>query len=271
MSRINKLPSVAPNPIHRVPSQVPVQAQNVVAQNVVAQSVSIQGPTLGACQVRGYLDPENHQWSLDVYDLLHECGYKTRNTIASKVKTYGEKFVFHQHTANHIWTEGKWAPFSEMGDNRPFVAAATYALMVTTLLKRARTDTGNKQLILQRLGITPAVALDGPIECNVLIQLEQACPWEMIRQYTLGTYRIDAYFPRMKLAIEIDEHGHSDRDPQEEKRRDTVLKDHDIVLLRFNPHDPSHHGQPGLALIKQVWSRTSSPDFVSFREKHQLK
>ena len=34
---------------------------------------------------------------------------------------------------------------------------------------------------------------------------------EIILQYNVLNYRFDAYFPKYKLAIEIDEQGHNDR------------------------------------------------------------
>ena len=33
----------------------------------------------------------------------------------------------------------------------------------------------------------------------------------MKRQFSIGSYRIDLYFPEHKLAIECDEHDHKDR------------------------------------------------------------
>ena len=35
---------------------------------------------------------------------------------------------------------------------------------------------------------------------------------EIILQYNVLSYRVDAYFPKYKLAIEVDEQGHNDRD-----------------------------------------------------------
>ena len=32
------------------------------------------------------------------------------------------------------------------------------------------------------------------------------------RQFSIGSYRIDLYFPEQKLAIEYDKHDHKDRD-----------------------------------------------------------
>ena len=47
----------------------------------------------------------------------------------------------------------------------------------------------------------------------------------MVRQYSVGTYRIDLYFPKYKLAIECDEHGHSDRDQEYDQTRQHYIED----------------------------------------------
>ena len=48
-------------------------------------------------------------------------------------------------------------------------------------------------------------------------------------QYTVLNYRIDLYFQKYKLAIEVDELGHSDRNSDYEIQRQQALKDNLIV------------------------------------------
>ena len=43
-------------------------------------------------------------------------------------------------------------------------------------------------------------------------------------QYNALAYRIYAYFPKYKLAIEVDEQGHNDRDINYEKRRQKAIE-----------------------------------------------
>ena len=45
----------------------------------------------------------------------------------------------------------------------------------------------------------------------------------MKRQCSIGSYRIDLYFPEHKLAIECDEHDHKDRDINYEIRRQKFI------------------------------------------------
>ena len=58
----------------------------------------------------------------------------------------------------------------------------------------------------------------------------------MQTQYTVLNYRIDPYFHKYKLAIEIDELGHNDRNINYEMQRQRALeKKLDCVFIRINP------------------------------------
>lgn len=59
-------------------------------------------------------------------------------------------------------------------------------------------------------------------------------------QYSIGTYRIDLYFPNEKLAIECDEYGHKDRNSEYEKDRELFIKNElKCNFIRYNPDDPN--------------------------------
>lgn len=58
------------------------------------------------------------------------------------------------------------------------------------------------------------------------------------RQYRVGQYRIDLYFPRLKLAVECDEYDHRDRDADLERTREEYIKSAlSCEFFRFNPDD----------------------------------
>jgi len=61
---------------------------------------------------------------------------------------------------------------------------------------------------------------------------------ECRRQYPIGSYRIDLYFPAYHLAIECDEHNHADRDPDSEKIREEYILAQGNQLIRYNPNTP---------------------------------
>ena len=60
----------------------------------------------------------------------------------------------------------------------------------------------------------------------------------IVPQYRIGTYYIDLYFPNYKLAIECDEHNHSNRDKTYEKKRQKYIENKlGATFIRFNPDE----------------------------------
>ena len=59
----------------------------------------------------------------------------------------------------------------------------------------------------------------------------------MKRQFSIGFFRIDLYFPEHKLASECDEHHHKDRDINYEIRRQKFIEDQlNCKFIRYNPN-----------------------------------
>ena len=57
-------------------------------------------------------------------------------------------------------------------------------------------------------------------------------------QYSVLGYRIDLYFHKYKLAIEVDELGHADRNINNEIERQKALeKELNCVFIRINPDE----------------------------------
>ena len=60
----------------------------------------------------------------------------------------------------------------------------------------------------------------------------------MQTQYTVIGYRIDLYFHKQKLAVEVDEIGHADRNLNNKIKRQKVLeRELDYVFIRINPDE----------------------------------
>ena len=74
-------------------------------------------------------------------------------------------------------------------------------------------------------------------EQTVLKSIKDAFEGEVMQiQYSVLGYRIDLYFHKHKLAIEVDELGHADRNLSNEIERQKVLeKELDCVFIRINP------------------------------------
>ena len=72
---------------------------------------------------------------------------------------------------------------------------------------------------------------------TVISSIKDASEGENIQtQYTVLNYRIDIYFHKYKLAIEIDELGHNDRNIDYEAQRQKALeRELDCVFILINP------------------------------------
>ena len=58
-------------------------------------------------------------------------------------------------------------------------------------------------------------------------------------QKTVANYRVDLYLSKQKLAIEIDENNHADRDPSyEQAREERTQEELGCKFLRINPDAP---------------------------------
>ena len=74
-------------------------------------------------------------------------------------------------------------------------------------------------------------------EQTVLTSIKDAFEGKDLKiQYTVIGYRIDLYFHKHKLAIEVDELGHADRNLNNEIERQKELeRKRDCVFIRINP------------------------------------
>ena len=75
-------------------------------------------------------------------------------------------------------------------------------------------------------------------EQNIINTLQIVFEREIIlTQYCIENKRIDAYFSKYKLGIEVDEYNHEDRNSNYEKSRQLMIKSHGITIIRTNPDD----------------------------------
>jgi Prophage antirepressor len=75
-----------------------------------------------------------------------------------------------------------------------------------------------------------------------------------IREYSIGKYRIDLYFPKYKLAVECDENNHQNYEILNEKLRELYIKEQlKCTFLRFNPDEPEFNiGEPINKILSHI-------------------
>lgn len=68
------------------------------------------------------------------------------------------------------------------------------------------------------------------------------------------TYRIDMYLPDYNIAIECDENGHADRDPEYEAVREQEIKNKlKCGFIRFNPDSPNFNI---FSVVNEIYRQT---------------
>ena len=105
-------------------------------------------------------------------------------------------------------------------------------------------------------------------EQNIISTLQTTFEGEItITQYWIENKRRDAYFSKYKLAIEVDEYNHEDRDFNYEKNRQSTIENHGITIIRTNPDAADFNINK---LINQIYRHVSQPNKLTLK-KEQVK
>ena len=87
---------------------------------------------------------------------------------------------------------------------------------------------------------------------DIITALQIAFEGEIFHtQYCIKNKRLDAYFPKYKLGIEVDEYNHKYRDPNYEQSRQFMIESHGITIIRTNPDDANFNMNK---LINQIYT-----------------
>ncbi len=256
-----------PKPMQKdMPKETPKEAQQIVGQQKAQQDL----PDLPGCTEKIFGCPG---W-LSGLSLFRELGnHSAQIYLYKRLEKSAVSQGFQLQKMTHEWNpeSKKWWPLQEQSEAVWAVPTQKLEQFATWALARSRKTKDEKVRLLSKLGIAipDETVLKGPVENELLGVLSQCLPFKIEYQYRVGKYRLDAFIPRLHLAIQIDEHGHRGYDASEEKEYDEVIRDHNIVCIRFNPHQ-KYSVSPQFELIRLVWERTLSPDFSAFREKLKL-
>jgi hypothetical protein len=120
-------------------------------------------------------------------------------------------------------------------DESLFVRRILSVAQLRDVLARAGTHPGRARLARVARGHTTSTKTDSPPEEGMLILIRAAgLPEPVLRAYVLG-YRLDFYWPELRLALEVDAYGThgSRRRFESDRRRDArLLTEKGITVLR---------------------------------------
>ena len=219
--------------------------------------------------LKGFMDTQQIIW-INCFDVFR---YLESTVSQATMKHNCRKYSYIRSCfPNVVWNGSKWESFSS-STQMEMVSVNDLKNFITGILHRARKTKIQKMDLFKKFNIFLSEEeqhqMKVPIECSVLDVFIRACPFPVDLQYRVGKYRLDAFIPRLKMAIQIDEKGHKSYNQEEEKEYDTIIRDHNIVCIRYVPNENDSLAS-GLELVNKVWQRTLSPDFSSFLTKYGL-
>ena len=94
----------------------------------------------------------------------------------------------------------------------------------------------------------------------------------MQTQYSVLGYRIDLYFHKHKLAIEVDELGHADRNLNNEIEMQKALeKELDCVFIRINPDEKNFNTFKEISKIHRHIKKSTKKSLFNDLSKRLLE
>ena len=110
-------------------------------------------------------------------------------------------------------------------------------------------------------------------EQTVINSIKDAFEGEnMQTQYTVLNYRIDLYFHKYKLAIEVDELGHNNRNIDYEIQRQKALeRELDCVFIRINPDETDFNIFKELNKIHRRIKKSTKTSLIDSLSKRLLE
>ena len=119
----------------------------------------------------------------------------------------------------------------------------------------------------KKLGLDPnLVTCD---EQDIISALQVAFEGEIIlTQYCIENKRIDAYFSKYKLGIEVDEYNHEGRNSNYEKSRQLMIESHGITIIRTNPDAADFDMNK---LINQIYKHISQSNKEKLEKEKEVE
>ena len=103
----------------------------------------------------------------------------------------------------------------------------------------------------KKLGLDPNVVTCD--EQDIINTLQIVFEGEIIlTQYCIENKRLDAYFSKYKLGIEVDEYNHEGRNFEYEQSKQLMIENHRITIIRTNPDVADFDMN---RLINQIYTR----------------
>jgi hypothetical protein len=150
--------------------------------------------------------------------------YKFKDLVPNKEQQKQLCSNSQKYTASGLCTESQ---FTDFGGLRTIILRCTRKSAAITACAQLKLTSVSKHCIQARI---EHLLIPYFNHWDICMEHEKTVTVEGSR------FRIDMYLPQFRVAIEIDEHGHADRDPVYEQKRQQLLEKNGYYFVRMNPH-----------------------------------
>lgn len=195
---------------------------------------------------------------LSAYDVMRAAGWP--NGHKSKLDRY--KLADMNHGIETACIRARWEHnqlHTMFGAEAPMCNLETARRLVCYVLRRNSKSQDEVKQVLENFGIPASMfesAITSQPEKDSIGMIARCIPFESIPQFNLGDYRIDLYFPDLRIAIECDENNHSAYDTTQEMKRHCFIREQlQCELIRYDPFAPNFSACDVIRMIVERISR----------------
>ena len=211
------------------------------------------------------------QVSKEEYEKRNECEVeiidKARYFWVNRKDLEVESDVANQAQIFDKWDSEKQKDRQELTPNAEYQRCRVFVRndLVEKKIKSCRKSSKRFLEFKKKLGLDPnLVTCD---EQDIISALQVAFEGEIVlTRYCIENKRIDAFFSKRKLGIEIDKYSQEGRNSNYEKNRQLIIENHGITFIRTNPDAADFNMQ---RLINQI--RKHIAESIKNQTKKQAK
>ena len=222
----------------------------------------------GRLRVRSH---DEHLFS--AYDALRHVGITPHKRLLTSFKKFTldsatMSRAIHSVVPDCLLNQGTFGPADNNArkfTTTPCMSWHNLQAFVCFVLRRSQKSSAEIQTSLQDFSIPRSrfdSAFVGSAEKDTLTSLKRALPYRMYEQFRVGEYRVDAYFPELRIVVGCDEHDHKGYNAAaENERRLFVEKTLQCVYLTYDPFDSAYDV---LDVVHMIISTLASPMYQRF-------
>jgi hypothetical protein len=182
---------------------------------------------------------DENEYLIHIYDILGTIGIKTKGKILDKFRTaQTDKLVLkapvtHEFRSNDIIERGGKS-------DHAFGPVSTCQALVSFALHRVERSSDVLERILSAHQLPKNAfqcAYQPKAGIDTIDFLSRAIPSMSIKEFHCAGYRIDLWFPKLRIAVECDEHKHEGYDSDSERIRTYDIKEKlGCTFFRYDPY-----------------------------------